>query len=48
MSNKGSDEEQVSSDENEKDVTMSESDDESKDKKIGGKKYGKSIVILKF
>ena len=46
LSNQGSDIDQKSSDESIKDDNITESDDESKDKKIGGKKYGNSIVII--
>jgi len=45
LSVQGSDVDQKSSDESVKDEIVTESEDESKDKKIGGKKYGNSIVI---
>ena len=48
MSNQGSDVDQKSSDESIKDDNITESDDESKDKKISGKKYGNSIVIILY
>ena len=46
MSSDDSVKDKISSDESVKNGNITESEDDSKDKIIGGKKYGKSIVIF--